>query len=216
MCLVETYAARASSTIGKCRRPSTNLTVSSMLVRLVWPATGHRDRGSVLCRTVLDRGKPPSEFDRPMPDAADARCTRPRSRRVQFAWSGVQTARECIGCTGHGPQEPLDDGNAALLPDGAIAGTDVALAAPTLEDLTEELPALVRDDVLGTGATSARESIGNLDTARLGRRIAGIARGDGRMPFASSLASTNASIRFCTQPWSQTSGGRVAAPVPPG
>jgi hypothetical protein len=48
--------------------------------------------------------------------------------------------------------ESLDDGQAAVLADGAEPRADVEAIAPVLEAVTPELPSLVADQVLGFGA----------------------------------------------------------------
>ena len=48
-----------------------------------------------------------------------------------------------------GPDEPLDDGDAAVVADGAESRPDLATFAPSLEPLAPELRSLVANDVLG-------------------------------------------------------------------
>ena len=56
------------------------------------------------------------------------------------------------------PDEPLDDGNAAVLADCPETRPDLATFAPAFERLTPELAALVTDDALGLGTSFADRS----------------------------------------------------------
>ena len=85
--------------------------------------------------------------------------------------AGVVPGGDCIGFRTHLPEvqrnedtseslvlqradESLDDGDAAVLADGAETRLDLASLAPTLEPSAPELLALVADDVLGLGGVT--------------------------------------------------------------
>ena len=48
----------------------------------------------------------------------------------------------------HGADEPLDDSDAAVLPDSAKSGTDATAVAPAFEGVAEELRPFVADELL--------------------------------------------------------------------
>ncbi len=74
--------------------------------------------------------------------------------------------------TFHRPDEPLNDGDAAVLPNGAKPWLDLRSTAPGFEAIAPELPSLVTDEVLGRYARGLDGSIEKrLDVFR-GREIA--------------------------------------------